>query len=177
MFKNIIKAIGGDPNKRDVRKYTETVDLINSLSRQFEDMSDDALRATARMGERGDPLDGRHVLDLGEAWRAYSGHPMVYAVWVAQRPFCAEEPDSLASVRQALARSRRWGAENLAAIVQEAHRRTGVPAEVLSTYYGRLTYALGKRETEGLRLFAEEAALLEGAAPRRPMRDPLEVIA
>ena len=45
MFKSLIKAIGGDPNKRDVRKYTETVDHINSMSRQFEDMSDDALRA------------------------------------------------------------------------------------------------------------------------------------
>ena len=44
MFKSIIKAIGGDPNKRDVRKYTETVDLINGMARQFEAMSDDALR-------------------------------------------------------------------------------------------------------------------------------------
>ena len=45
MFKSLIKAIGGDPNKRDVRKYTEIVDQINGMSRQFEDMSDDALRA------------------------------------------------------------------------------------------------------------------------------------
>ncbi len=45
MFKNIIKAIGGDPNKRGVRKYTEVVDQINGQSQQFEDMSDDTLRA------------------------------------------------------------------------------------------------------------------------------------
>ncbi|MBM4422564.1 MAG: hypothetical protein FJ030_04120 [Chloroflexi bacterium] len=44
MFKSIIKAIGGDPNKRDVRKYTEIVDLINGKAKQFEAMSDDSLR-------------------------------------------------------------------------------------------------------------------------------------
>ena len=29
MFKSIIKAIGGDPNKRDVRKVSNIVDPIN----------------------------------------------------------------------------------------------------------------------------------------------------
>ncbi len=60
MFKNIIKAIGGDPNKRDVRKYTEVVDQINSLSRQFEGMSDDTLRA--KSGE----LRAKVQAELGE---------------------------------------------------------------------------------------------------------------
>ena len=45
MFKTLIKAIGGDPNKRDVRKYTEVVDRINGMAKQYEAMSDDALRA------------------------------------------------------------------------------------------------------------------------------------
>src|SRR5574337_596875 len=44
MFKNIIKIIGGDPNRRDVRRYTDIVDHINSMARQFEAMSDEALR-------------------------------------------------------------------------------------------------------------------------------------
>src|SRR5262245_34879531 len=45
MFKSILKVIGGDPNRRDVRKYTEVVDEINALGKAFEAMSDDALRA------------------------------------------------------------------------------------------------------------------------------------
>ena len=44
MFKNIIKAIGGDPNKRDIRKYSEIVDQIGGMAAQCEAMSDDALR-------------------------------------------------------------------------------------------------------------------------------------
>ncbi len=44
MFKNLIKIIGGDPNKRDVRKYTEIVDQINGLGKQLESLSDADLR-------------------------------------------------------------------------------------------------------------------------------------
>jgi preprotein translocase subunit SecA len=45
MFKNILKIIGGDPNKKDIRKYTEIVDEINGLSKQFESLSDGDLQA------------------------------------------------------------------------------------------------------------------------------------
>lgn len=44
MFKNILKIIGGDPNKKDIRKYIEVVDQINALSGKFEAMSNDQLR-------------------------------------------------------------------------------------------------------------------------------------
>ena len=46
MFKNIIKVLGGDPNKRDVERYTEIVDHINKdLMPVFEKLSDDELKA------------------------------------------------------------------------------------------------------------------------------------
>ena len=45
MFRNIIKTIAGDPNKRDIQKYSETVDEINALEPQFSKLSDDDLRA------------------------------------------------------------------------------------------------------------------------------------
>jgi len=44
MFKNILKIISGDPNKKDIRKYTEIVEQINGLAPQFEALSDDGLR-------------------------------------------------------------------------------------------------------------------------------------
>ncbi len=44
MFKNILRIIGGDPNKKDVRRYSEIVDQINVLAKQYEAMSDADLR-------------------------------------------------------------------------------------------------------------------------------------
>ena len=44
MFRNILKAIAGDPNKRDIQKYTGVVDAINELEPQFSRLSDAELR-------------------------------------------------------------------------------------------------------------------------------------
>src|SRR5512136_1006969 len=44
MFRNILKAIAGDPNKRDIQKYTGVVDAINELEPQFSRLSDSELR-------------------------------------------------------------------------------------------------------------------------------------
>jgi preprotein translocase subunit SecA len=45
MLNKIVRIFGGDPNKRQIEKYTDLVDLINSLEPQFELLSDEALRA------------------------------------------------------------------------------------------------------------------------------------
>lgn len=45
MLQKIVKVIGGDPNKRQVEKYSETVYLINSLEQKFETFSEDQLRS------------------------------------------------------------------------------------------------------------------------------------
>src|SRR3970040_1564652 len=45
MLNKIVRILGGDPHKRQIEKYTETVDLINSLENQYEGYSDEALRA------------------------------------------------------------------------------------------------------------------------------------
>jgi preprotein translocase subunit SecA len=45
MLKKIVKIFGGDPNKREIEKYSGAVDEINSLEEQFEALSLEALRA------------------------------------------------------------------------------------------------------------------------------------
>ena len=45
MLNRIVRIFGGDPNKRQIERFTETVDQINSLEPEFEALSDEALRA------------------------------------------------------------------------------------------------------------------------------------
>ncbi|HEY9075249.1 MAG TPA: hypothetical protein VIO61_01810 [Anaerolineaceae bacterium] len=45
MFKKIIQVLGGDPHKREVDRSSRIVDEINSMEKQYEALSDDALRA------------------------------------------------------------------------------------------------------------------------------------
>jgi preprotein translocase subunit SecA len=45
MLQNFVKLFGGDPNKREIEKLSELVEVINGLEPQFEVLSDDELRA------------------------------------------------------------------------------------------------------------------------------------
>jgi preprotein translocase subunit SecA len=58
MLQKIVKVIGGDPNKRQIEKYSETVKLINDLEQQFEEYSEEQLRSTT--------VDFRRRLAQGE---------------------------------------------------------------------------------------------------------------
>jgi preprotein translocase subunit SecA len=61
MFQNIIRVLGGDPNKREIEKCLKIVEQINALEPQFEVLSDDALHEkTAEFKRRlveGETLD------------------------------------------------------------------------------------------------------------------------
>ncbi len=45
MLQNFVKFFGGDPNKREIEKLSELVEVINELEPEFEALSDQALRA------------------------------------------------------------------------------------------------------------------------------------
>src|SRR5688572_23266536 len=44
MFRNLIKAIAGDPNKKDINRYSTVVAQINALEPAFRALSDAELR-------------------------------------------------------------------------------------------------------------------------------------
>jgi preprotein translocase subunit SecA len=61
MLKNFVRIFGGNPNKRELDKYTGVVDQINELEKPYEALSDEALQAKttefrARLAE-GETLD------------------------------------------------------------------------------------------------------------------------
>ncbi len=45
MFSNILRILGGDPNKRELERYTRQVAEINALENAYEDLSAEQLRA------------------------------------------------------------------------------------------------------------------------------------
>jgi preprotein translocase subunit SecA len=61
MFKNIAKALGGDPQKREIDRVTPLIDQINQLESEYEALSPEELRAkTAQFRQRlaeGETLD------------------------------------------------------------------------------------------------------------------------
>lgn len=100
-------------------------------------------------------------VDLGEAWRAWTGLPFVFAVWAARRTAPAA---GARTVHRRLLEARAWGLAHLDQLAAEAAARTGVAEPACREYLGGLDYALSYRHLAGLTDFFRRLAL-EGLVP------------
>jgi chorismate dehydratase len=103
-----------------------------------------------------------HVYDLGAEWKAWTGLPFVFAVWVAQRS--APVAEAL-KVHAALIDSRNWGLAHLPELSAQAARSTGVPLAECRRYFDGLDWRLSLPDLEGLTEFFRRLELA-GRVPR-----------
>lgn len=94
--------------------------------------------------------DYPYVYDLGAEWKAWTGLPFVFAVWVARRDVSVR--DAL-QVHGALMESRDWGLANLARISADAAALCQLPTAIIQEYLAGLDYGLGLEYLEGLSEF------------------------
>jgi chorismate dehydratase len=114
------------------------------------------------------PRRGLAVTDLGQAWRDWTGLPMVFAVWAVRRDFAANHPGQLKDVHDAFLRSRDLCLSELDEVARSAARWEPFSAATLATYFRALDFSLGERQVAGLREFARRAAELGAVAPLPP---------
>jgi chorismate dehydratase len=116
----------------------------------------------------GDPAlkarrNGHVVLDLAAEWRAFSGHPFVFAFWAVREE--AADPE----VARLLQASYEAGRRDFGALVAEEASRTGLSRPVVEDYLRHaLHYELDAGDLAGLELFyrlASEEGLIGSPRP------------
>jgi predicted solute-binding protein len=91
-------------------------------------------------------------LDLGAEWVAWSGLPMVFAVWAGKRA------QLTADVAQAFGESCQWGRDHIDEIVERATSERGFRADLVRKYLTEhIVYELGPRHRAGLEMFRKLA--------------------
>ncbi len=100
-------------------------------------------------------------VDLGTAWRDWTGLPFVFAVWAARRD--ADQPTARA-VHARLLESRAWGIAHLDLLADQAWATTGIPRAVCRAYLGDLDYSFSYRHLAGLTDFFRRLAA-DGLVP------------
>jgi chorismate dehydratase len=114
------------------------------------------------------PLAAQHgaryayVYDLGAEWKAWTGLPFVFAVWVAQRSTPVAEA---LKVHASLIASRDWGLRHLDELAAQAARATGVPLAECREYFNGLDWRLTLPDLEGLTEFIRRLELA-GRVPK-----------
>ena len=94
--------------------------------------------------------DYPHVYDLGAVWKAWTGLPFVFAVWVAQR---TTPVASALAVHAQLIQSRDWGLAHLEQLSARAAVATGVGKAAALQYLSGLDYGLRYEHLAGLTTF------------------------
>ncbi|WP_412541445.1 menaquinone biosynthesis protein [Longispora sp. K20-0274] len=117
------------------------------------------------------PAQGLHVTDLGQAWRDWTGLPMVFAVWAVRRDFAEAHPGLVKDVHDAFLRSRDLCLSELDEVAESAARWEPFDAATLAGYFRALDFSLGARQVAGLREFAARAAA-HGDTPVLPADGP-----
>ncbi|HTU03250.1 MAG TPA: menaquinone biosynthesis protein [Candidatus Sulfotelmatobacter sp.] len=163
-----VKELNGQPVALSRHSLT-SVYLVQLLLEQAEGLQPrflaeaDAASAVARLLIGDEALrEGRrwpHRLDLGGAWRDFTGLPFVFAVWAVRHEVWEAEPEAVRALHAALLRAKVFTREHPDAMVALAQTRTGLPAEACRQYLReRLSFDLGPRHLAGLRRFLEMLA-------------------
>ncbi|GIF15065.1 menaquinone biosynthetic enzyme MqnA/MqnD family protein [Actinoplanes teichomyceticus] len=129
-------------------------------------IGDPALRAMYEA-----PALGLQVIDLADAWREWTGLPMVFAVWAVRKDFATAHPGQVKDVHQAFQRSKEVCLGELDAVAEAAARWEPFDAATLANYFRALDFSLGERQIRGVQEFARRAAN-RGEVPPLP-RDEL----
>lgn len=132
-------------------------------------IGDVALRAT--FGVR--PA-GTTVLDLGEAWRDWSGHPMVFAVWAARADFAERHPGRVKDVAEAFRAGLDLALAQIDDVAAAAARWEELDAATLEHYFRTLDFRFGPAQEAGLRAFAGEL-VARGVLDAVPRLDYIDV--
>jgi chorismate dehydratase len=135
---------------RDVRPRYEVVDDALAAARAGRPalvIGDDALIVRAE-------LPPAQVHDLGEAWRAWTGLPFVFAVWAVRREALAAHPKEVAALTQALVAAREWGEQHRDAVIDAAVAAKPYHRALYDDYFTRLSYRLDERAEQGLERFS-----------------------
>ena len=134
--------------------YVEMPPDLGAMMREADAallIGDDALRAYW------DKPEGLIEYDLGTEWTAWTGLPMVYAVWAARREFAESQPDSTQAIVDSLGLSLSYCRGHLDDISDYAARWEQFPAEHFRSYFDALQFRFDPRYRAGLTRYLTEA--------------------
>ncbi|MGH7561097.1 MAG: menaquinone biosynthetic enzyme MqnA/MqnD family protein [Gemmatimonadales bacterium] len=137
------------PRFATVRAESSDLEALSGFPHEAVLVIGDAALVLAARGEY------PYVVDLGAAWKDWTGLPFVFAVWAARRE---RSPEGIARVHDALDASRRWGLAHLDELADQAAAATGIERRRCREYLGDLDYALSYRHLAGLTDFFRRLA-------------------
>lgn len=120
----------------------------------FLEIGDTALRLTC------ETPPGWRLMDLGGAWKAFTGLPFIFGVWMVRHELAPDAQQNLKKVVESLTDARQAFAQDPLASVRKYQRPGWLSLEALADYWRCIRYDFGPAGQAGLVLFGEYARCL-----------------
>lgn len=122
-----------------VNYITMAPDLDNMLEHADAALliGDDALHGVIRVEENQEDLC---MVDLGEAWKDFTGEKMVFALWVVRKEFAEKYPAKVNELAKALYDSKNLGLSKIPALVQAGRAISKLNDDQLVDYFDTIKY-------------------------------------
>ncbi|PIE68488.1 MAG: solute-binding protein [Deltaproteobacteria bacterium] len=99
------------------------------------------------------PPQGWHCIDLGQVWKAWTGLPFVFALWIVRNDLDPDQQVMLRILADRLYRIKKAVPDNLERLLDQAGDK-GFSRNVLRDYWQVMSYELGDKEQASLALYA-----------------------
>jgi len=109
----------------------------------------------------------RYVYDLGELWFEFTGLPFVFALWLVRRAAVDREAAAFRLLAERLVIAKQLSCAGFAEIAVSV-QQGWISEEFLLDYWQSMSYELGEKHQQGLKLFfrlAVECGILEQEPP------------
>lgn len=109
-------------------------------------------------------------VDMGEAWREWTGLPFIFGVWMSQKEALDKDSGRTLEAIDIMRRAKTWGTDNMPFICSYASEHGPLNQEQMCSYMDGLVYDFREEEQEGLRLFfryLKETGQIDKAPPLR----------
>mgnify|MGYP001313748406 CR=1 FL=1 len=111
-------------------------------------IGDRALRVSGQV-----PAD--NIYDLGELWHQTTGLPFVFALWIVRKKLAEDEGRQVACFHGKLKQSLKLALADLPGVAESLTGYAWYGHEKLVHYWQTVSYSLGEKHLQGLRLYAE----------------------
>jgi chorismate dehydratase len=108
--------------------------------------------------------EGWHSIDLGEAWKTWTGLPFVFALWIVRKDLASDKQAQLFQLAKRLLEIKKSVPQNLEPLLDQAGEK-GFSRKVLRAYWHVMSYDLGEQKQASLALYAHyctRLGLLDG---------------
>lgn len=109
-------------------------------------------------------------VDMGEAWREWTGLPFIFGVWITQVEALGQRPERTLQAIDIMLRAKHWGTDNMPFICSYASEHGPLSQPEMCSYMDGLVYDFREEEQAGLRLFCrylQETGQIDTAPPLR----------